>query len=174
MGGISRRKVPLPFAYANEFGMTWLISSLKEEKKAACAAPHQQLITLLPSFARPDGRGRPSPHGRLRAFRPPRQILFLLGSEAVDFDAHGFQLQLGYALVEFFGDTIDAFFQAAEIFDHVFDRERLVGETHVHDGRWMAFGGGQVDEPAFAEQINLPSIAKRIFFDELAGGALGG
>src|SRR5438552_3974562 len=37
----------------------------------------------------------------------------------------------------------------------------------------MALGGGQVDETAFAQQINLAAIFHRIFFDELARGTAG-
>ena len=44
---------------------------------------------------------------KLRPFAPSGQIFFLLGSEFVDFDAHGFELQLGHALVEFFRNAID-------------------------------------------------------------------
>src|SRR5271165_3380896 len=38
----------------------------------------------------------------------------------------------------------------------------------------MAFGGGQVDEAAFAQQVDLASVFQRVLFDEGAGGALGG
>src|SRR5271165_1329470 len=38
----------------------------------------------------------------------------------------------------------------------------------------MAFGGRQVDEAAFAQQVDLASVFQRVLFDEGAGGALGG
>ena len=37
----------------------------------------------------------------------------------------------------------------------------------------MAFGGGQVDQAAFAEQIDLAAVAQRILLDEIARGAFG-
>src|SRR5579864_856824 len=37
----------------------------------------------------------------------------------------------------------------------------------------MAFGGGQINQPAFAQQVDLAAIAQRVLFDELARGALG-
>jgi len=36
---------------------------------------------------------------RLRPFRPAGQIFFLFGRQAIDFDAHRLQFQLGHALV---------------------------------------------------------------------------
>ena len=38
----------------------------------------------------------------------------------------------------------------------------------------MAFGGGQVDEAAFAQQVDLAAVFQRVLFDEGARGALGG
>ena len=38
----------------------------------------------------------------------------------------------------------------------------------------MAFGGGEVDEAAFAQQIDLAAVLHGVLFDEVAGGALGG
>ena len=32
-------------------------------------------------------------------------------------------------------------------------RQGLVGKTHVHDARRVAFGGGEVDQAAFAQQV---------------------
>src|SRR6185437_8755900 len=73
--------------------------------------------------------GMSDPHGLcLRSLRPSRQILFLLRSEAVDLDAHGFELQLSHALIELFRDAIDALLESRVVLDHVFDRQRLVGE----------------------------------------------
>ena len=50
--------------------------------------------------------------------------------------------------------------------------QRLVGEAHVHDARRVALGGGQVDQPALAEQEQTvrPS-AQRELLHELADRA---
>src|SRR3974377_2209702 len=79
----------------------------------------------------------------LRSFRPARQILFLLQRQPVDLDAHRLQLQLGHALVQFFRNREDLLFQRGVVFDQVFNRERLIGEAHIHHGRRMSFGGWQ-------------------------------
>ncbi len=47
----------------------------------------------------------------LRSFRPARQILFLLRSEAIDLDAHGLQFQPGDFLIEFFRNRVDLVLQ---------------------------------------------------------------
>src|SRR5438876_7325771 len=49
---------------------------------------------------------------KLRPFAPSDQIFFLLGSEFVDLDAHGLQLQAGHALIQFLGHAINLLFQA--------------------------------------------------------------
>src|SRR6266851_2211667 len=97
----------------------------------------------------------------LRSLAPARQILFLLRAQPVDLDSHRLQLQLGNSLVEFVWHAVDLFLQRLEILDHVLDRQRLVGEAHVHDRRGMSFGGGQIDEPSFAEKVDLAAIFQR-------------
>src|SRR5216683_1709445 len=37
----------------------------------------------------------------------------------------------------------------------------------------MSFGGGEVDQAAFAKEVDLASVPQRVFFDGTAGGALG-
>src|SRR5580693_3426655 len=56
--------------------------------------------------------------GLLRPLVPPRQILFLLRSQPVDLDPHRLQLQLGYALIEFFGNAVHRLLQLLVIADH--------------------------------------------------------
>src|ERR1051326_953333 len=110
----------------------------------------------------------------LCSFAPASQIFFLLGREAVDLDAHGFELQFGNALVEFVGNFVDRLLELLTVFDHVFDRERLVGEAHVHDAGGVAFSGGQVDQAAVAEEVDFAAVFERVLVDEAAGGALAG
>jgi len=43
---------------------------------------------------------------------------------------------------------VDRLLQLLVVLHHVLGGESLVGEAHVHDGRGMAFGGGQVDQAA--------------------------
>src|SRR5208283_1079941 len=69
----------------------------RSKTRAALSPPTQSLIPELTLV--------------LRSFRPARQVLFLLQSQAIDFDAHGLQLQLGHAFVEFFGNRKDLLLQ---------------------------------------------------------------
>src|SRR5438874_2108522 len=71
---------------------------------------------LLPPFAVFTISGRCCRNGRrsvlrlyamLRSFAPACQIFLLLGSEAVNLDAHGLQLQAGDLLVQLFRNGID-------------------------------------------------------------------
>src|SRR5579872_658868 len=59
------------------------------------------------------------------------------------------------------------------ILHEVLGGKRLIGEAHIHHASRVAFGGGKVDEAAFAEQIDLASIFHGVFFHEVARGALG-
>src|ERR1035441_1727583 len=51
----------------------------------------------------------------LRAFRPARQVVLLLGSEPVDLHAHGLQLHLRHLLVPIFRHRAGAVFAMAVI-----------------------------------------------------------
>jgi predicted GIY-YIG superfamily endonuclease len=62
----------------------------------------------------------PAPH-ELRSLTPSGQIFFLLWRQAVDLDAHGFELQFGYPLIELFGDFVDRLFQSLMVLYHVLD-----------------------------------------------------
>src|SRR6266536_6348762 len=72
-----------------------------------------------------DGRGRPSLHDQLRSFTPAGQVLFLLGGQTVDLDAHRLELQLGYALVEFRWNRVDLAFERGVVLHHVLEAESL-------------------------------------------------
>ena len=60
------------------------------------------------------------------------------------------------------------------ILHHVLDRQRLIGKAHIHHRCGMALGGGQVNQAAFAEQIDLASVLHGILFNEGACSALRG
>ena len=87
-------------------------------------------------------------------------------------DAHGFELEPGDFAVDGLGHGIDFGLEFLVMLDHVLGGERLVGEAHVHHRRGMAFGGGEIDEAAFAEQINLAAVLHGVFVDEGARGFL--
>ena len=48
----------------------------------------------------------------------------------------------------------------------ILDNERLVGEAHVHDRRWMTIRGRQVDEPPFAQESDGSPVEHPIFLYE--------
>src|SRR5271156_651136 len=72
-----------------------------------------------------------------------------------------------------FGDGVNLRLQVFRVFHYVFGREGLIGEAHVHYYCGVAFGGGQVDEAAFAEEINLAAVFHGVFVHEGAGGLFG-
>ena len=44
----------------------------------------------------------------------------------------------------------------------------LVRKAHIHYGGRVAFGGGQVQQPAISQQVNLAAVEQLEFFDKLA------
>src|ERR1022692_2813885 len=108
----------------------------------------------------------------LRSFIPARQVLFLLRTQAVDLDAHRLQLEFRNPLIEVLGNNVNLLLQRGVVLHQVLHRERLVSEAHVHDGRWMAFRCGEVDQAAFAQQVDLAAVSQRELFDKVARGAL--
>src|SRR5271156_4846067 len=109
------------------------------------------------------------PGSSLSAFGPGRQVLLLVGGELVDLDAHGVELEFGDVAVDILGDGVNLVLEAAGVLDQVFGGERLVGEAHVHHGSRVAFGGGEGDEAAFAEEVELAAIFHHVFVHEWAG-----
>ena len=55
--------------------------------------------------------------------------------------------------------------ELALVLDAVFGGQGLGGEAHVHDARRMAFGHGQVDQPACAEHVDALAVLQRVFVD---------
>src|SRR5205823_6385807 len=78
---------------------------------------------------------------RLRPFLPRCKVLFLLGRELVDADAHRAELEAGDLAIDLGRHRVDLLFELLAVLRHVFRGERLVGEAHVHDARGMALGG---------------------------------
>ncbi len=58
--------------------------------------------------------------------------------------------------------------QLAAILEHVLGGQRLVGKAHVHHGAGVAFGGGQIDQAAFAGHIDAAAIGQRVLVQEVA------
>ena len=46
------------------------------------------------------------------------------------------------------------------------DARRLVREAHIHHHRGVALRGGQIDQAAFAQQVNFAAVFHRVFFHE--------
>ena len=66
-------------------------------------------------------------------------------SEVINADGHGRKFQLGNLLIDCRRDIMHGIVQLALMRVHVHGAQDLVGKTHVHDGRWVAFGGRQID-----------------------------
>src|SRR2546422_301544 len=96
--------------------------------------------------------------GRSGAVGPGRQVRALLGRQLVDLYAHRRELEAGDLAVDLAWHAVHLLCQAPTVFDHVLGGQGLVREAHVHDGRGMPLGGGQVDEAALAEDVEPPSI----------------
>src|SRR5438093_4939426 len=103
---------------------------------------------------------------RLRAVAPGGQVGGLLARQRVYGDAHGQQLEPGDLEVDLPRHHVDLALERAPLHHHELRRQRLVGEAHVHDGGRMALGGGQVDQPAFAQHVEAPAVAQRELLDE--------
>src|SRR5882762_4778731 len=133
-------------------------------------------VTSLSTYRAPEKKksgGKP-PHSKLRAFVPGSQVVFLLRRELVEAVAHGIELEARDFLVQVLGNDVHLRLQMLVVRAEVLGREGLVGETHVHHGGGMAFGGGKVDETSFGEQVDLAAVLHLIFVHHWAHFALAG
>ena len=90
------------------FALRGAEAPLSHQRQKQRAEPALSVSKGVPAPHKPLTSEVRRPGSALCSLAPARQILFLLGREAVDFDPHGFQFQLGDALVEFVGDAVDA------------------------------------------------------------------
>ena len=58
--------------------------------------------------------------------------------------------------------------RACLLLDGPFGGEGLNGEAHVHDGGGVAVGGGEVDQAAFAKDLDAAAVGQGEFVDEFA------
>src|SRR5215204_4319380 len=96
--------------------------------------------------------------GALRATFPRREIRFLFGRERVDADSHRDQFQPRNFAVDLLRHIVDADGDAALVEDQVLDRERLVGEGHIHHAGGVPFRRRQIDQPTLGEQEYLAAV----------------
>ena len=54
------------------------------------------------------------------------------------------------------------------LLDRPLGRQGLGGEAHVHDAGRVAVGGGQVDQPALAQDVEPAAVLEDVLVDELA------
>src|ERR1700731_1956868 len=74
------------------------------------------------SLRRPANDQRPTTNDCLRPLAPPRQILFLLRRELVDFNSHRLEFQLGHPLIQVIRHSIHFLLQRLVVLHHVIDR----------------------------------------------------
>src|ERR1700676_525309 len=108
----------------------------------------------------------------LRAFLPGGEVVLLLGRELVEFVTHGFEFEARDFAVEMLGNDVDLRLHALVILEQILSRKRLIGEAHIHHGGGMAFGGGEIHEAPFAEEVHFAISLQDIFIDERANFAL--
>ena len=60
------------------------------------------------------------------------------------------------------GTGMDPRSQAPPRLHHVLRAQRLVGKAHIHHAGRVSFCRGKIDEPTLGEQVNSPSIGKRV------------
>src|SRR5262249_6552017 len=75
---------------------------------------------------------------------PARQVLGLLGGEAIDRDPHGLELEGGDEFVDFLGDLVHLVLQLTLVLHRPLGGQGLGGEAHVHDAGGVTVRGGQV------------------------------
>src|SRR5258707_2034319 len=97
---------------------------------------------------------------------PARHVLDLFRRQYIDRHPERLQLEAGNFLIDFLRQQVNAGLELAFVLDQILGRERLVGKAHVHHAGRMAFGGRQIDQPAFAEDDNPMAVAKFVFFDK--------
>ena len=83
-------------------------------------------------------------------------------------DAHRLELQRGDPLVDGLGDVVDLVLELALLRERPLGGQGLGGEAHVHDAGRVAVGGGQVDQPALAEDVEPAAVGQDVLVDELA------
>src|SRR6266850_8503204 len=104
----------------------------------------------------------------LCAFVPGSEVAFLLGGELVEPMAHRIEFEARDFLVQVLRNDVDLRLEVLVVRAQVFGGKRLVGEAHVHYGSGMSFGGRQIDETSFCEQVNFAAILELIFVHERA------
>ena len=78
------------------------------------------------------------------------------------------ELQQGDLVVELLRDDVDLVLKLGLVLHQVLGGERLVGEAHVHHAGRVAFGGGQVDQAAIGQQVDLAPVGQDELLDEVA------
>src|SRR5438477_1879439 len=110
---------------------------------------------------------RTCPEG-LGALVPGGEVVRLLLRKSVDLDAHRLELEACDLVVDLRRHRVDLPVELARVARGVLERERLVGEGHVHHERRMPFGRREVDEPSVGDEVQAPPIGEGELLHELA------
>src|SRR5580704_2715908 len=163
----SRRRISTTRASAKEAPRVFAVSSASAVQ--TCISPTTaETISGGTTFFEFVERGTGAVLGG--ALGPGSQIVLLLRRELIDVDSHGFELELGNLAIDGIRHRIDLPLQFRAVLNQIFGGKRLIGEAHIHHSGRMAFGGGEIDEAAFAEQIDPTAIFHGKFLDERARG----
>src|SRR6267378_3402904 len=103
-----------------------------------------------------------------RAFSPRFEIGALLLRQPIRANPEAHQLEPRDFQVEAFRDRIYAGFEARRVLGQIPCRNRLDGETHVHDLDRMTLAGCEVHEPALGDEVHSLASRQYVFLHELA------
>src|SRR4029453_15382373 len=106
----------------------------------------------------------------LCAFVPGSQVPSLLVGQLVDLDTRRRKLEAGDLAVDLLRHDVDAALELARVLDDELDRERLIGEAHVHDRGRMAFRGSEIDQPSVGDEIDAPAVVQAELLHERPRG----
>src|ERR1700738_5345714 len=97
---------------------------------------------------------------------PAGHVLELFRGYRVDRETQSAQLKARDFLIDFRWQQVNAGSELAFVLDQILGRERLIGKAHIHDAGRMAFGGREINEPAFPKDDNPMAVAEFVFLDK--------
>src|SRR5947208_11002479 len=97
---------------------------------------------------------------------PARKILELLRSQTIDRQSERAQFQTRDFNVNFRWQEMHAGIELAFVLHQIFYGESLVSKAHVHTAGRVAFGGGEIDQTALAQNHNSPPVLESVFLDK--------
>src|SRR2546428_7469170 len=102
---------------------------------------------------------RPRGHTCSGPLLPGSEVGALLGSQGIDADAKGLQLEAGNFLVERLRDRVDARLELPRVAQEIFDAQGLGRAAPVHHSGGRPFCGGEGAERTPSSAADSPSVS---------------